>query len=83
MESNYLTVDSLAEKLNKLSEYGYGDMRIRCQDGYLHDDEIGFNYSTREILLRGLIYNQPTSEKVKEFYQGVGKLYEQYFGVIE
>lgn len=83
MESNYLTVDSLAEKLNKLSEYGYGDMRIRCQDGYLHDDEIGFNYSTREILLLGLIYNQPTSEKVKEFYQGVGKLYEQYFGVIE
>lgn len=58
-------------------------MRIRCQDGYLHNDEIGFNYSTREILLRGLIYNQPNSEKVKEFYQGVGKLYEQYFGVIE
>lgn len=83
MESNYLTVDSLVEKLNKASEYGYGDMRIRCRDGYLYDDEIGFNYSTREVIFRGFIHNQPTSEKVKEFYQGVRKLYEQYFGVIE
>lgn len=79
MESNYLTVDDLLEKLNKLSEYGYGDMRIRCQDGYLHDDEIGFDYLQREILLRGLLRNQVPYKNVKKFYQEVGKLCEEYF----
>ena len=79
MESNYLTVDDLLEKLNKLSEYGYGDMRIRCQDGYLHDDELGFDYLQREILLRGLLRNQVPYKNVKKFYQEVGKLCEEYF----
>lgn len=79
MESNYLTVDDLLEKLNKLSEYGYGDMRIRCQDGYLHDDEIGFDYLQREISLRGLLYNQVPYKNVKKFYREVGKLCEEYF----
>ena len=59
MESDFLTVDTLREKLNRASEHGYGDMKIKCEDGYLHVDEITFSYSSREILLRGFLFNSP------------------------
>lgn len=82
MESghNIHTVDSLREILNRVSKHGYGDMKIKCQDGYLHVNEISFNYPNREVFLRGFLFNQPVSEKVNEFYHGVQKLYNQYCG---
>lgn len=52
MENNFLTVGSLKEKLDKLIDAGYGDMKIKCQDGYLHTDEIGVDYMTKEVLCR-------------------------------
>lgn len=77
MESDFLTVDTLREMLNKASEYGYGDMKIKCQDDYLHDDEITFVYSNREILLRGCLFNSPNIKKVQDFKNGVDKLYKK------
>lgn len=79
MKNKFLTVDSLRKVLNKISECGYGDMRIKCQDGYLHDDEISFNYIAREILLRGFLYNFSPTEKIKEFKNDIENAYKKYY----
>lgn len=79
MENNFLTVGSLKEKLDKLIDAGYGDMKIKCQDGYLHTDEIGVDYMTKEVLFRGMLYNFPPSDKVKKFCAGVQKLSDEFW----
>lgn len=82
MENDFITVDSLRERLNALSEIGYGDMKIKCQDGYLHDDEIGYNYLDREVQFRGHLFNFPLTERVNKFRNGVEKLYQEFYGNI-
>lgn len=80
MENDFITVDSLRERLNELSKIGYGDMKIKCHDGYLHDDEIGYNYLNREIQLRGHLFNFSLTERVQKFRNGVEKLYQEFYG---
>lgn len=77
MENDFLTVDSLREMLNRASEHGYGDMKIKCEDGYLHMDEITFVFSDREILLRGFIFNSSDVKKIQNFRNGVNRLYKK------
>lgn len=79
MENNILTVDGLIDKLNNLSRSGYGDMKIKCQDHFIHEDEIGFNYIAKEVLIRGMLYNFPVSEKVNEFNEDIQKAYRKYW----
>lgn len=54
-------------------------MKIKCQDGYLHTDEIGVDYMTKEVLFRGMLYNFPPSDKVKKFCAGVQKLSDEFW----
>lgn len=75
MKDNFLTVDKLKQIFDSLSESGYGDMKIKCRDGYLHSDEITYDYMQREILFRGMIYNFSPTEKVKRFNMDIQKAY--------
>lgn len=79
MESDFLTVDTLLEKLDKASKAGYGDMKIKCQDGYLREDEIGFNFFEKEVLFRGMLYNFSLTEKIKKFCVGLQKLSDEFW----
>lgn len=81
MDNNFLTVDILLGKLKELSKTGYGDMKIKCQDSYLHEDEIGINFLSREMLLRGYLYNFPIAKMVNEFKDDIEKAYRKYYGL--
>lgn len=81
MDNNFLTVDILLGKLKGLSEAGYGDMKIKCQDSYLHEDEIGIDFLAREILLRGYLYNFPITKRVNEFKDDIERAYRKYYGL--
>lgn len=83
LENNIHTVDSLRKVLNEVSEHGYGDMKIKCQDGYLHNNEMTFDYINKNVIIHGFLFNQPVSKKVNEFYHGVQELYNQYWGKTE
>lgn len=75
-----VTVDYLLSLLNKLSEAGKGDMKIKCMDNELHEDEITVNYAGNEILLRGFLFNYSPTDRVKRFCKDIEKAKDKYFG---
>ncbi len=79
METKITTIDYLRKILNDLSERGYGDMKIKCQDNYLHEDEIKIDCMHREVTFHGELYNFPPTKKVKEFRNAVQKAYEKFW----
>ena len=78
---DFVTVDYLLNILMKMTQMGYGNARIKCQDGYLHTDEISI--SSQEIKLRGYLYNYPPSNKVKKFQEDIEKAVRKYYGLEE
>ena len=58
---------------------GFGNAKIKCQDGYLHTDEISI--SPDEIKLRGYLFNHSPTEKVKEFKKDIEKAVEKFYGI--
>lgn len=77
---NILTVDGLIERLNRLSELGYGNMKIKSKDCYLHDDEISYDYSNQELILHGYLFNQPIAEKISELREDIKLACNKFYG---
>ena len=77
-----LTVDNLLSLLKKLHESGNGDMKIKCRDNFLHEDEIGINYMNNEMMFIGLIFNHPMTQNVKEFCNDIDKAEKKFYGFI-
>lgn len=68
-----LTVNTLLEQLNALSKAGYGNMKIKCGDCYLHDNEIAYTYSgdCGELEFHGYLFNQPIVEKISTLQEDI------------
>lgn len=79
--SEIVTVDYLLGMLKGLSENGYGDMKIKCLDNPLHEDEITLNYTKREVLLRGFLFNVQITQKVKKFCTDIEKAKDEFYGI--
>lgn len=77
--SDIVTVDYLLTLLQRASSNGFGSAKIKCQDGYLHTDEISI--SPDEIKLRGYLFNHSPTEKVKEFKKDIEKAVEKFYGI--
>lgn len=77
-----LTVNTLLEQLNRLSKAGYGNMKIKCGDCYLHDDEISCNYSGEcgELELHGYLFNQLIAEKISELREDIKLACNKFYG---
>lgn len=80
MIEKIMTVDYLLSMLKKLSEAGKGDMKIKCMDSYLQEDEIGLNYLTNEVLFRGRLFNVPITDKVKQFCNDIENAKDRFYG---
>lgn len=78
-EENIVTVSYLLSMLKKLSDAGKGDMKIKCMDNALHEDEITINYTKNEILLRGYIFNFSITDKVRQFCNDIEKAKERFY----
>lgn len=74
-----MTVDYLLSLFKKLSDAGKGDMKIKCMDNYLHEDEITINYLTNEVLFRGYLFNVPITDKVKQFCDDIEKAMKKFY----
>ena len=74
-----MSVKELVEFLKKVEDAGYGDFKIKFEDGFLHDDECGINYMTKEVTIRGYIYNCDVIKKVRDFKASVDKAYEKLY----
>ena len=79
--SDIVTVEYLLNILQRASSNGFGDAKIKCQDGYLHTDEISI--SPKEIDLRGYLFHHPPTKKVQEFKRDVEKAVDKFYGFIE
>lgn len=79
MGENIMTVDYLLSLFKKLSDAGKGDMKIKCMDNYLHEDEITINYLTNEVLFRGYLFNVPITDKVKQFCDDIEKAMKKFY----
>lgn len=80
MKEKVMVVDDLLLLFKKLSEQGKGDMKIKCMDSYLHEDEIGLNYLTNEVLFRGCLFNVDITDKVKQFCNDIEKARDKFYG---
>lgn len=78
-----VTVDYLLSLLKDLSEQGKGDMKIKCLDNELHEDEIGIDYLTNEVLLRGFLFNYSLTDRIKTFRNDIEKAYRKFYGQAE
>lgn len=78
-EKDIATVDYLFSLFKALSEHGKGDMKIKCMDNYLHEDEININYMKNEILLRGYIFNFSISDKIRQFYNDIENAKRRFY----
>lgn len=78
-----LTVDILAKKLNKLIDAGYGNMKIKCGDCYLHDDEITYDYKpdNEELILHGYLFNQPIADKIATLQEDIKLACDRFYGI--
>lgn len=78
-----VTVDCLLDLLQKLHNAGNGDMKIKCIDNFLHEDEIGINYMDNEMEFRGYICNLPVTERIKEFCKDIEQAKKKFYGFNE
>lgn len=83
MKEKVVTVDYLLSLFKKLSDAGKGDMKIKCMDNYLHEDEVGVNYLSNEVLFRGNLYNYDITDKVKRFCNDIEKAKDRFYGNME
>lgn len=83
MKENVVTVDYLLSLLKKISDAGKGDMKIKCMDNYLHEDEFGVDYLSNEVLFRGKLCNYDITDKVKRFRNDIERAKDRFYGNIE
>lgn len=74
-----VTVNYFLTYLKNLSDNGYGDMKIKCKDGFLHKNEISANYMKGELELRGFIFNVDVVKSVKIFCSDIEKAKEKFY----
>lgn len=80
--ADIVTVDMLLDLLQKLHDAGNGDMKIKCRDNFLYEDEIGINYAYNEMQFRGYLFNLPMAKKVSEFCDDIEKAKKKFYGLI-
>lgn len=77
-----VTVNDLLVRLKQLSDSGYGEMKIKCGDCYLHADEISCSYvHDGELRMNGFLFNQPVSKKVSEFEDDIRLAINKFYGI--
>ena len=74
-----VTVDYLLKLFQGLHDCGYGDIKLKCIDNYLHEDEIAIDYSNKEMELRGYLYNVPVAKKIKEFCEDIDRATRKFY----
>lgn len=79
MSENVATVDDLLSLFKKLSKHGKGYMKIKCADGYLHEDEITLNYLESEVWFRGHLFNTPIADNVRQFCEDIEKARDRFY----
>lgn len=80
-EDKIFTVDDMLELCTKLSQGGYGNMPIKCQDVYLHKDEITTNFIGGGYMqFRGYMFHQDFTKKVKEFQNDFDAAVKKFYG---
>lgn len=74
-----VTVNYMLDLCQKLANAGYGDMVFKCNDGILHEDEIGCNYIARELTFRGFLFNDSIVQNMAQFVQSVKEAEEKFY----
>ncbi|MCD8398105.1 MAG: hypothetical protein LUD12_13155 [Lachnospiraceae bacterium] len=77
-ENKIMTVAFLHEWLGGLVEGGFGEMKIRCEDGYLHENELGFDTYHNEARIKGMLYNLGDYALCDELKKGINAAFEKF-----
>lgn len=73
-----VTVDYLASLLKELQGMGKGDMKIKCNDTFLHTDEIIIRSYPDEMMFRGLILHIDLWQEAEKFRKTVDKAWKKF-----
>lgn len=77
---DFVTVEYMFRICEKLIENGYGNTKVKCQDSFVHEDEVCV-YPGDFIQFRGNLFNEPVTEKVtrlkKELDEAINRFYQQ------
>lgn len=75
---DFVTVKYMLEICQKLVENGYGDTKLKCNDTFIHKDEIGI-YPGKYIRFRGNLFNEPVTEKVSALKKELREALDKFF----
>lgn len=64
VEENILTVNKMLQILEEIAKNGGGNLKIKCGDSFLHDNEISLSPLSGELRLNGYLFNHSISKKV-------------------
>lgn len=74
-----ITVNQLLNKLNTLSQSGYGDMPIFLGEKYpLLEDSIGVNPRENKLQIRNTYYDEKMTEAIRKAVYGLDSVYRRY-----
>lgn len=81
VDENVLTVNDLLDLCTRLFQNGYGNMPVKCQDAYLHKNEITTNLIGEGCMLfRGYLFHQDFTKKMQEFQQDIDNAVKKFYG---
>lgn len=79
--SDIVTVDYLLDLLQEISKAGNGDMKIKCQDEFLHEDEISINYLENKMMFTGYLFNSDISKRINKFCSDIERAKNEFYGM--
>lgn len=77
--SKQITVNQLLNKLNTLSQNGYGDMPIFLGEKYpLSEDSISISQCENKLRIRNTYYDEKMTEAIRKAVYGLDSIYRTY-----
>lgn len=73
-----VTVKYMLKICQELVENGYGDIKLRCNDAFIHEGEIGI-YPGEYMKFRGNLFNEPVADKVSVLKKELGEAMDRFF----
>ena len=85
MDENIMTVRQLRDRLDDMMKRGdeldinIGDYKIVCLDNPLHEDELGVDYTKKNVQFRGHLFNVKVFDELFKLNDDIKKRVDKFY----
>lgn len=74
-----MTVEYLYEMTKSLVENGYKDMKIKCGDNFIYEDDWTRDYVKNTLEFKGSLYNEDSLKDIYKLKRKINDAIEDYY----